>query len=83
MLPATGEANHAADTGLKGHLKVGFSISNQCTTLGWKTKPVAKFQDGLRIGFARMVVSTPDGRDAFAELMVIQEVFNAGLGVPR
>jgi hypothetical protein len=81
MLPATGEANHAADTGLKGHLKVGLRIANQCTPLGWQAKAFAQLQDGLWIGFARMVVSTPDAGNACAELMVSQEVFNAGMGV--
>ena len=79
--PTTGESDHAANSSLKSHLKVGFSIPDQCTTLGWKAQAVAQLQNSLRIGFSRMVVSTPDAINSCTELMVIQEVINAGSGV--
>ena len=69
------------NTGLEGHLEVGFCIANQGTPLWWQAKPVAQLQNGLWIGFARMGISTPDAGNACAELMVSQEVFNAGTGV--
>ena len=62
-------------------MEVGLRIANQGTPLGWQAKPVAQLQNGLWIGFARMVISTPDSGNACAELMVSQEVFNAGMGV--
>ena len=62
-------------------MEVGLRIARQGTPLGWQAKPVAQLQDGLWIGFAGIVVSTPDASNACAELMVSQEVFNAGPGV--
>ena len=60
-------------------MEVGFRIANQGTPLGWQAKPVAQLPNGLWIGFVRMVISTPDAGNAYAELMVSQELFNAGI----